>query len=247
MDIKVFIATHKRFNYHPIDGYYPIQLGVELSKENFGYLLDNDGDNISSKNKNYCELTAYYWIWKNINCDIVGLCHYRRYLCKKKKFKWKNVIQLNDITEDLSKYDIILPLPSTWPKHTCYEFYIQAEGKEKDLLAVRNIISENHKEYLPSFDIIMNGNSASYCNVLITSKKIFDSYCEWLFEILFQLEKSIDLSNYTTAEARVFGYLSELLLNVWVHHHNLNIKYYNLVNTEETNFILRKIKKILQS
>lgn len=41
---------------------------------------DNEGDNISGKNPDYCELTAQYWAWKNIDCDYYGFFHYRRYL-----------------------------------------------------------------------------------------------------------------------------------------------------------------------
>ena len=42
-------------------------------------LHDNDGENISSKNPMYCELTAQYWAWKNADADYYGFCHYRRY------------------------------------------------------------------------------------------------------------------------------------------------------------------------
>ena len=40
----------------------------------------NTGDNISKKNKAYCELTTQYWAWKNIKADYYGFCHYRRFL-----------------------------------------------------------------------------------------------------------------------------------------------------------------------
>lgn len=245
MEVKIFIATHKKFNYKPLEGYYPIQVGAEISKENFGYLLDNINSNISSKNKNYCELTAYYWIWKNVNADIVGLCHYRRYLSKKNNLKWKYILTTQDIENDLRKYDIILPAPNTWKGYSCYDFYIQAEGKEKDLIATRDIIKDKYPEYIESFDYILNGNTASYCNVMISTKKLFDTYCEWLFSILFELEKNIDITNYTIAEARVYGYISELLLNVWVYHNQLKIKYYHLINTENPNSFVKKVQNRL--
>lgn len=41
---------------------------------------DNDGENISAKNKTYCELSTQYWAWKNIDADYYGFCHYRRFL-----------------------------------------------------------------------------------------------------------------------------------------------------------------------
>ena len=91
----------------------------------------------------------------------------------------------------------------------------------------------------------MNGNTASYCNVMISTKKLFDTYCEWLFSILFELEKNIDITNYTIAEARVYGYISELLLNVWVYHNQLKIKYYHLINTENPNSFVKKVQNRL--
>lgn len=247
MEVKIFIATHKKFDFKPLKGYYPIQVGAEISKENFGYLLDNTSSNISSKNKNYCELTAYYWIWNNVKADVVGLCHYRRYLSKKNNLNWKYILTTQDIENDLKQCDIILPFPYTWKKYSCYDFYIQAEGKEKDLITLRKLIKDKYPEYVESFDCILNGNTASYCNVMISTKKLFDSYCEWLFSILFELEENIDISQYTVAEARVYGYLSELLLNVWVHHNQLKIKYYHLINTENSNSFIQKVKNKLDT
>lgn len=50
-----------------------------FTKNELPYIGDDTGDNITQKNKNYCELTAMYWIWKYDSSKIVGLCHYRRY------------------------------------------------------------------------------------------------------------------------------------------------------------------------
>ena len=81
MDIKILVATHKKYWMPDDDVYVPLHVGAE-GKESLGYLPDNTGDHISSKNPSYCELTGLYWAWKNLDCEYIGLCHYRRYFGK---------------------------------------------------------------------------------------------------------------------------------------------------------------------
>ncbi|MDE7022508.1 MAG: DUF4422 domain-containing protein, partial [Lachnospiraceae bacterium] len=57
---------------------YPIQVGADLTEQIISGLQDNQGENISRKNRNYCELTATYHAWKNCQAAYKGLCHYRR-------------------------------------------------------------------------------------------------------------------------------------------------------------------------
>ena len=80
MDIKILVATHKAYWMPEDDVYMPVHVGRE-GKQDLGFNGDNTGDNISLKNANYCELTGLYWAWKNLQCDYIGLCHYRRFLC----------------------------------------------------------------------------------------------------------------------------------------------------------------------
>lgn len=79
--IKIGVACHKTSELPANDLFLPIQVGAALSSKNLGIQRDDEGDNISIKNKQYCELTAQYWLWKNVEADYYGLCHYRRFLC----------------------------------------------------------------------------------------------------------------------------------------------------------------------
>ena len=74
--LKIYVVSHKKYWFPQIDNYVPIQVG---NGEKFSLFRDDTDDNISNKNKNWCELTALYWIWKNDKSDFIGLCHYRRY------------------------------------------------------------------------------------------------------------------------------------------------------------------------
>lgn len=81
--IKIYISCHKDcyIPTHPL--LFPIQVGASLSEKQFPNMLhDNEGDNISDRNRMYCELTAYYWAWKNDTQAIItdfGIT-YRRYM-----------------------------------------------------------------------------------------------------------------------------------------------------------------------
>ena len=66
--------THKKIEAISDQMYIPLQVGSE-GKEDYGYIRDNTGDNISAKNLNYCELTGIYWLWKNMECEVIGVCH----------------------------------------------------------------------------------------------------------------------------------------------------------------------------
>ena len=79
--IVIGIACHKQSELPNNGLYLPIHVGSALAtKELPGLQRDDEGDNISTKNPNYCELTAQYWLWKNVDADYYGLCHYRRFI-----------------------------------------------------------------------------------------------------------------------------------------------------------------------
>lgn len=113
MDIKILVAAHKNTGCLTIQYFYRFKSWPALHPA-LGYIPDNTGDNISAKNPNYCELTALYWVWKNLDCEYIGLCHYRRYFGHKvhaKDIKKKKgaIFTKTDYEKLLTKYDVILP------------------------------------------------------------------------------------------------------------------------------------------
>ena len=94
MDIKILVATHKDYFMPHDDGLYlPIKVGNALSRLEGRFQGDDTGENISEKNPYYCELTALYWGWKNLNSDYIGLVHYRRHFCLKRiGNNWESVL-----------------------------------------------------------------------------------------------------------------------------------------------------------
>lgn len=222
----IYIAAHKAFNCPKILGYEPIEVGAALRDQHLGFLRDDEGENISAKNKNYCELTAYYWIWKNAKDDIVGLCHYSRYFSKRRADTSPQFyLTVPEIEKILNKYDVILPEHFYWRKHNVATGYDSGEGFLKDLDTIRHIIDELYPDYTKLYDNILTRKEASYCNMVIMRKGDFDQYCTWLFNILGEAEKRIDISDYTPEEKRIFGYMSEILLNLWVEKNHKSVYY----------------------
>lgn len=200
------------------DMYLPVLVGASKNaKANIKYQRDDDGFNISLKNSSYSELTAVYWAWKNLHAvDAVGLVHYRRFFLKRFHCrKIENVLTKDDISKILKNYDLILPQKRKYFIETNYSHYIHAHHKEP-LDETRNIILKMYPEYLAAFDKVMSKRSAHMFNMFVMKENYFTSYCKWLFDILNSLDKNIDISEYTTQEKRVFGYISELLMDVWI-------------------------------
>ena len=246
--IEIYIAVHKKVEVVNKDGYIPIHVGAE-GKEDLGFIKDNTGDNISCKNPNYCELTAMYWMWKNLNTDIVGLVHYRRYFFK--NFIAKNMnqtISKEQIERYLEKYDIILPKPYYTCKKTVEEQYA-INHNIADYKKVRRIISENTPEYLECFDKVSNRRYFYNFNMFIMNKKLFDDYAKWVFYILGELEKQVNIEDYSNYNKRIYGFLSERLFNVWIEKHKgLKIKTLYANNIERRPWVdnIRNLKnKIL--
>lgn len=240
--VTMYIATHKKINKPDYSYYIPIRVGAHINKNDFGYLRDDIKNNISSKNQNYSELTAIYWIWKNDKSNIVGINHYRRYFFNSNtSYNMNNVITKEKITNILNNYDIVVPQPIVMIKDNVYTYY-KRHHYIKDLNICEDIILKEFPEYHESYLKILNRHYYFPCNMFICKKVIFDKYMSWLFEILFKLEKEIDISNYDDYNKRVYGFISERLFNVWLEKNKqYKIKIMPMANIEE-NLIKQKIK-----
>lgn len=227
-NLRIYVITHKKFDDNLIKNskeYYPLLVGKAIgNKGSESYLKDDSGNNISNKNKSFCELTGIYWAWKNQNTDIVGFDHYRRYFINKKNGK---ILSSEDITSILKKLDAILPQkePDAFLGKTAAQYF----GDRHDPLIwtlCRDVIKEKYPSYVKDFDWYSYQYSGFSYNMIITTKNIMDKYNSWLFDILFTLEKQIDLNNYTDYNQRMWGFVAERLINVWIHHQKIKVAEY---------------------
>lgn len=206
-----------------------------------------ESSEISEFNPYFCELTAMYWAWKNLKCDYYGLFHYRRLLDFTQKAPYNedkklaniradnpNIAQLFDITQEklasiLSRCDMLAsgdPIKNNEEDSktlTLYESYAKAHHKT-DLDIALKIMREKYPHYEEAIQkaIFSTGQRTSWGNVLVMKKELFFEYCEFLFSILFEACKHIDAKSYDPYQARVFGFLAERLMNVFMIHHELH-------------------------
>jgi hypothetical protein len=226
MDIKILIATHKPYKMPADSIYLPVQVGKALQQTEAFFTADDTGDNISEKNPNYCELTALYWAWKNLTADFIGLAHYRRHFFANRsgrsKDKFLDVLTREQAQRLCENYSVILPNKRKYYIETNYSHYIHSH-LHTGLDLAGEIIKSDYPEYAAALDKVLHKRSwAHMFNMFIMRKDRFDPYCAWLFDILFKVEKKLDISAYNAVEARVFGYISELLLDVWILKNNID-------------------------
>lgn len=207
----IFTMTHKKFSKPDDAAYVPVQVGRAVN-EALGYLGDDTGDSISEKNCYYGELTGIYWVWKNYKGkENIGVCHYRRYFVDDNM----KILSSEDYDKILSEYDIITS-KAVYSEKSYWDAYAEAHDV-RDELHVKEVIKRMYPAYYPYFLEAMDGRKNYFGNLMVTSRKLFDEYCGWLFSIFFEMEKNMDYNKYSDEyHKRVYGFLSEQLLMVWI-------------------------------
>lgn len=240
-EITIYVVQHKKTKRIREKGYVYIGVGKN-SHEIESDITDDTGDNIASKNPSYCELTAQYWIFKNANAEFVGLAHYRRFFYHSRYSFFKiHPYTADQFLKILQKYDVVLPkkyvvkrpiLNRNGHYHNVYEHWC-ANHHEADLKKTINVIHLLYPDYDDAFATVLKRKSLSLCNMVVTSKKIYDEYSNFLFHILERVESETDLSSYDSYNARLYGFLSEVLMNVFFEKNKqYHIKYLDICNTE---------------
>jgi hypothetical protein len=243
--MKILVATHKAY-WMPTDCVYlPIHVGRVGASMPLPYLGDDTGEHISEKNRSFCELTAVYWAWKNIlDNEAVGLCHYRRYFATK-RFGEKRVRIASgaDYEKLLAEVPCILPPKRNYFIESNYSQYVHAHH-EDDLTITKAILAELYPDYLPAWEQVMKSTTGHRFNMFVMRRDLFDAYCTWLFNILFELERRLDISSYSVYDQRVFGFVAERLLDVYLLKEKVSYATMPMVNLESQHWP-KKILKFL--
>lgn len=184
-------------------------------------LRDDTGDNISAKNKQFCELTALYWLWKHAGEDIIGLAHYRRHFLLPQD--WKERMLNNQI-------NVILPTPLYVAPSVEENFKSRHDPSDWEFMM--QYLKNNHPEDFQSANKFFKGNLYSPCNMFVMKREVLDVLCTWLFPILFQVanhggQKEDSYLN------RYPGFISERLISLFF---EINRSRFNLVYADK-NFL----------
>ena len=200
-----------------------IQAGSVLTDERLfpGILTDDRGENISEKNKQYCELTALYWIWKHAKEDIVGLAHYRRHFILPPD--WLDRMQENGV-------DVILPVPLCVLPDIAENYKGRHDASDWEFLM--RYLKEKAFSLYEEAETFFRGNLYSPCNMFIMRREIMEEFCEWIFPILDAVtahggDKGDDYLN------RYPGFIAERLMTFYF---EKNRKKYKIVYADK-NFL----------
>lgn len=217
MKVKIFVVAHKPFEMPKGKELIPILVGRAYScfKDEMADMIgDNTGENISEKNVQYCEMSAHYWIWKNVqDTEYVGVCHYRRYFG----------IDITDenVAEVMGGADVLMVEPS-WYMDSVYSYFAKFMGAE-NMTILWMAMKKLYPEYVETLESVCDGVMFYPFNMLLCKKGLFDKYAEWIFSVLGECEKYVKPSPYTNGR-RALAYMAELLTGVYFIHRGMRIK-----------------------
>ena len=243
ISVKILVPYHNMAKnlFFNSDIITPIHVGRENASEQLTTLMsqymigDNTGDNISKLNSHYCELSAMYWAWKNMdkinNPDYIGFMHYRRlfnfnngtnhrtirlkylllhclrFITVFNKKKYMLLLNEKDIKRNLNNVDILIHSKLGMKNKNIYEnLYLSHHAEISKLDAY--IKNEMPNYYSAYNEVLYQRKFMSYGNIFIMKKELFFEYCEFMFKIL----SIIPIEDHSK---RLHGFLAEFLSNVF--------------------------------
>lgn len=239
-ELKIAVAAHKPYDVLRDETYLPVHAGAALAQD-LGYQSDAQGESISEKNGLYCELTVLYWAWKNLPGDALGLMHYRRYLGEPRRcLPWKKprarIATGEELFQYLEKTPVLLPKKRNYFIESREDQYVHAHGCA-GIDVLRYVIKRRTPEYLPAFEHSMQRTSGHCFNIFVMRRDLCDAYCQWMFDTLFEVEAEMRQAMPQEITPRLFGFISERMLDCWLETNGYAYKELPVVNMERQNWL----------
>lgn len=248
MSVKIFVCAHKPFQNALKNPVYSI--------------ICEEGDSITSEveiikikphisNIGFSEWSKFYEVYKREDLpDYIGLEHYRRIL-----LLGKNINDIPDPEELFKDCDLIVGRVIN--VGNIRQQYANCHNV-KDLDLCGDIIEKDFPEFKEAWKKVTNQGIFFICNNCVMKKEDFLEFCDFLFGVLFKfcerngIDPSSDQSFYDyidkdiqkyskrhkpedstfREQARIGGFLSERLFNVWAAKKGLKIKSVPVVDSK---------------
>lgn len=228
-DLKIFQVFHKKPNFMTSSTWIePLMVG-NLSDSGMGSTAVLD--NINHLNEFYNELTAIYWVWRNLRYDYVGFFHYRRVLnfvfdgtwtgefgftikdSEKVRNYFSSDSQLSKLLDLLKVAPVIIPR-LTASKLTTEGHYCKYHNIESWNCFI-DVVTRRFPDSKESLSLFRSSNLQTSFNIFVMRSDIFKEYCSDLFlvinEVFNELGKLDDPYN-----KRYPGFLAERFLHFWL-------------------------------
>lgn len=234
-DVTIFVANHRLEPFDLPAPYAPLLVGAFRAEDaegfagDLGAALDGwsfdcaaDGGGISQKNASYCELTGLWWIWKAYKGNgVVGLMHYRRLLGTEDGQGGFRPLAAAEMADALEGHDCLVAKREHFKYPIAHDYNLCHQLE--DLEALRIALQKEPSRYMRAFHKVMDSNSLHPYNILVARRELFDGYCAWLFGVLDRVEGLVDpFAGRDPMQVRVFGFLAERLLNIWLEANELS-------------------------
>lgn len=201
---------------------HDIHVGAAGSEKKLADISDNTGANISEKNGDYSELTGLYWVWKNILESDSGDKSYYGYV------QYRRILELND--DDIfrlgnNEIDVILPYPMPY-QPDIEQHHLRYLTCDKWKIA-EEVLQKKRRNDNQSLKSILKQNYMYNYNIIIAKKHVLRDYCEWMFDILFEIDNIYKDIYKDRRPDRSMGYISETLETLYF----MNNSKFNIAHT----------------
>ncbi|MEI0479069.1 DUF4422 domain-containing protein [Brachyspira pulli] len=205
---------------------------------------DDTGDNISNLNREFSELTSMYWAWKNYdklgNPDYIGFMHYRRHLNFNldkvyDENKWLQIFEdiidqnyiekyhlkaeyVKNIVKDYDLLTVKKMLVNIYGDKNNYEQFKRAcETPIYDYDKSLEILENKYPEYKEDVNNFNNSIETYYTNIFIMKKELFFHYCNFFFDVVFDIKKYIKIDNYNAEATRAISHIAERIFSIYLY------------------------------
>ena len=226
---SIAVANHSPSNYKKLSLPYLEACNADGENKPAGFdFYDSDFvDNISSKNKTYCELSILYSFWKqNLITETFGLAHYRRLFCLDNSYGPLDVVSKKfddrySFAEEQSAHindyqnSIVVGYTGLVGGSIWNQFKITHPDLFNFFSYTCEVFGELYPELKNPISFFHNNAHLNHCNMFIAPKDIVTEWCEIIFGLLFKVENEApkNLDNYSL---RWGGFFSERFFTYYI-------------------------------